>query len=50
MSLVYQIDNHIHYLDEVVRRVARRERPFNIQPAFEALAGFSHYHECFSER
>ena len=39
-----------YYLEEMVRKAGRRERPFDIQPPFEALTVFVFSHDFFHAR
>lgn len=51
LSLVSMNALHTPYLGRVLQRAVRRERPFDIQPAFKALRIFDdlHGHETYSE-
>ncbi|MCJ1265778.1 hypothetical protein MMC22_005658 [Lobaria immixta] len=39
---------HLYYLEETMQRAARREHPFDVQPALEALTVFVHSHDMFN--
>ena len=39
-----------YYLDQLLQRAAHMERPFDIQPPFEALTVFIHSHDLFNHR
>lgn len=49
-KLVLDLENgvHLYYLEETMQRAARREHPFDVQPALEALTVFVHSHDMFN--
>lgn len=53
-KLVLRLDmNHRYescYLEEMMRRAARRESPFDVQPLFEALTSFVYSDDLFNAR
>lgn len=51
LYLAYKMKFRTHYyLERILRKAVRKERPFDTQPAFQALTDFGHYDECFEER
>ena len=50
LVLDLKIGPDTHYLEEMIRRAAWRERPFDLQPPFEALTTFVHSHDRFNPR
>ena len=57
-NLVIDVDNGsymrndygTYYLEQMIQKAARTERPFDVQPPFEALTGFVHSQEIFTSR
>ncbi|MCJ1266998.1 hypothetical protein MMC22_006883 [Lobaria immixta] len=57
-NLVIDVDNGsrmredygTYYLEQMIQKAARTERPFDVQPPFEALTGFAHSQKYFNSR
>ncbi|MCJ1267795.1 hypothetical protein MMC22_007681 [Lobaria immixta] len=50
LVLDLKIGPDTHYLEEMIRRAAWRESPFDLQPPFEALTAFVLSHDRFNPR
>ena len=50
LVLDVKIQCNTYYLEEMIRRAARRDSPFDTRPPFEALTVFVHSHDMYNTR